>query len=71
MEPVDRSTVHDGWELPASNSQLVPHRGETESHLRDQKGGGGPRRYQRNSQRSRHGFRLLSSKKTEKHVEQR
>lgn len=38
MEPVDSSTVHNGWELPASVSQLVPHRGETESHLRHQKG---------------------------------
>lgn len=38
MEPVDSGTVHNGWELPASNSQLVPHRGETESHLRHQKG---------------------------------
>lgn len=44
MEPVDSSTVYNGWELPASNSQLISHRGEAESHLRywkereDQKG---------------------------------
>ena len=39
MEPVDGCAVHDGGELPAADSQLGPHRGETESHLRRQKGG--------------------------------
>lgn len=38
MEPVDGRAVHNGWELPATDPQLVPHRGETESHLRSQKG---------------------------------
>lgn len=39
VEPVDGCAVHDGWELPAADSQLAPHRGKTESHLSNQKGG--------------------------------
>ena len=39
MKPVDGRAVHNSWELPAADPQLVPHRGETESHLRSQKGG--------------------------------
>lgn len=38
VKPVDGRAVHNGWELPAADPQLVPHRGETESHLRGQKG---------------------------------
>lgn len=39
VEPVDGCAVHNGWKLPAADPQLVPHRGETESHLRSHKGG--------------------------------
>lgn len=34
MEPVNGCTVHNGWELPATNSQFVPHWRKAKCHLR-------------------------------------
>lgn len=37
MEPVYHCTIHNGWELPTANSQLISHRGKTKSNLRNRR----------------------------------
>lgn len=71
MKPVDGRAVHNGWELPAADPQLVPHRGETESHLRGQKGERTKKVSEKYSQTDRQGLGFLTCQKIEKRIPQK
>lgn len=70
MEPVDSRAVHNGWEPPAADPQLVPHRGETERHLRHQKDGRTKKISEKHSQRDRYILGFLVSQEIEKHIQE-
>lgn len=71
MKPVDSRAVHNGGELPAADPQLVPHRGEAESHLRSQKDGRTKKVSEKYSWRDRYILGFLVSQEMEKHIQQR